>query len=375
MQRNPIQRNGAGGPGPCRFARAGRAAPVLAILAMLVGCETLNGPPADTDSGVESPAAEAPEPYSYKRAFELLFEGQADRAERMLEARLATSPGDEQARYVLRQIQVDPTAYLGESSFEYEVKPGETLSVLSQRFLGTYRLFFILARYNNIDTPSLLRVGQVLRIPDSFAGKAAAGSSATRSVPIGSRETSMSGEPLEDESPEETLAKYSGVEVDALGRMERARLGAAYRRWVDDALVRGDTGEAKDRLREAARRAPADGRWKDWLDDMKRRVEAQASYQEGLDLRRLEPAAAAQAFHRTLNVDPAHAGARTALDELRRHAVPRLHREAVILYRNQELDEAIEIWNQILAIDPGFEPAQGYRTRAMELRRRLEQLD
>lgn len=385
MQRNPTQRNGAGGPAPSRFARTGAAAALLATLAILSGCAALTEPPAtDTDAAVESPPVEPAEPYSYERAFVLLFEGQAERAERMLEAHLEASPGDDQARYVLRQIQADPAAYLGESSFEYEVKPGESLSVLAQRFLGTYRLFFILARYNDIDTPSLLSAGQVLRIPDNYTEKAAAGTAGARPVPIEPGETAISRQSLDggtpgasqqEPAPEEILAKYAGTEVNALGREETATLGAAYRRWVDEALVRGDAGEAGDRLAEAEGRAPANGRWNDWLDDMKPRVTAEVAYQEGLELRKVEPAAAAQAFHRALDADPDHGGARAALDELRQDTVPRLHQEAVILYRNQELDEAIDIWDQILAINSEFEPARGYRTRALELRRRLEELD
>jgi len=373
MQRNPTQYGGAGRSGLSRFARIGGAAAL--VIAILSGCATLTESPAETDSGAESPAVEPPaEPYSYERAFDLLFEGRADRAERMLEAHLQTSPGDDRARNVLRQIQIPPEEYLGKSSFEYKVKPGETLSVLSQRFLGSYRLFYILARYNNIDTPSLLRAGRVLRIPDSFTGET--GSDGTQPVPIGSRETSLPRAAAQQKSaPEATLAKYSGVKVDTLGREETAELGAAYQQWIDEALARGDAGDAGKRLAEAERRAPADGRWNDWLQHLKRRVTAEVAYREGIDLRKVEPAAAAQAFRRALDADPDHDGARTALAELRRDTVPQLHEKAVILYRNQKLDEAIDLWNQILAIDPGFEPARGYRTRAMELRRRLKELE
>lgn len=392
MRRNPTGRGG--GPHLSRFARSGGAA--AAMLGILSGCATPNELPAK--DSVEIPAVEAPEPYNYERAFELLHEGQAERAERMLEAHLETSPGDDRARGLLRQIQVPPKEYLGGTSFEYRVESGDTLSELSQRFLGSYRLFFILARYNDLDTPSLLRAGQVLRIPGGYANKAAAsdgapadgaGTGRAQPMSIGPRGTWLSRESLdggipgppqqgsarEEAPPERTLAEYSGVEVDALGREETAKLGAAYQRWADEALMRGDTGEAGNRLAEAERRAPSDGRWEDWLDDMKQRMTAEAVYRDGLDLREREPAAAARAFARALHVDPDHTGARSALADLRQHTVPQLHQEAVDLYSHQKLDEAIDIWDQILGIDPEFGPAQEYRTRALELRRQFEEQD
>lgn len=55
--------------------------------------------------------------------------------------------------------------------------------------------------------------------------------------------------------------------------------------------------------------------------------------------------------------------------------VAEYHEAAIILFRNQQLDEAIALWDQVLAIAPDFAPAQGYRTRALELKRRLGDLE
>ncbi|MHB9022124.1 MAG: LysM peptidoglycan-binding domain-containing protein [Halothiobacillus sp.] len=54
--------------------------------------------------------------------------------------------------------------------------------------------------------------------------------------------------------------------------------------------------------------------------------------------------------------------------------VQQYHEAALVAYRKQNLDEAIALWNKALAIDPGYEPALGYRARALELKRRLHQL-
>ena len=53
--------------------------------------------------------------------------------------------------------------------------------------------------------------------------------------------------------------------------------------------------------------------------------------------------------------------------------VANTHQQAMVLYLDQHLDQAIALWNRILAVDPGYEPAVVYRTRAMELKQRLQQ--
>jgi hypothetical protein len=46
----------------------------------------------------------------------------------------------------------------------------------------------------------------------------------------------------------------------------------------------------------------------------------------------------------------------------------------VVLYRDQKLDQAIALWDHVLAIDPGYERATIYRARAIELQHRLKQI-
>lgn len=62
-------------------------------------------------------------------------------------------------------------------------------------------------------------------------------------------------------------------------------------------------------------------------------------------------------------------------DEARAALVADYHRQALVHFRNQRLDEALALWDRALALDPGFEPALGYRARALELKRRLEHLE
>jgi LysM repeat protein len=75
-----------------------------------------------------------------------------------------------------------------------------------------------------------------------------------------------------------------------------------------------------------------------------------------------------------LTLDPQLKSSGPAEAPLRRQLVGNYHEQAVVLYRDQHLDAAIALWDRVLAIDPTFEPAVIYRTRALELKRRLKQL-
>ena len=49
----------------------------------------------------------------------------------------------------------------------------------------------------------------------------------------------------------------------------------------------------------------------------------------------------------------------------------RLHRDALNAYRAQDLEQAIALWNQVLAKDPDHESARLYRAQALELQKKL----
>lgn len=59
---------------------------------------------------------------------------------------------------------------------------------------------------------------------------------------------------------------------------------------------------------------------------------------------------------------------------LREQLLSSYHERAVVLYRDQKLEQAIALWDHVLAIDPGYERATIYRARAIELQHRLKQI-
>jgi len=74
-----------------------------------------------------------------------------------------------------------------------------------------------------------------------------------------------------------------------------------------------------------------------------------------------------------LTVDPQLKPTNSQAATLRSQLLDSYHERAVVLYRDQQLDQAIALWNRVLAIAPDYEPAIAYRARALELKQRLKQ--
>ena len=252
--------------------------------------------PAPTPAPQPRAAEETPPPPLAVIVRQQLQLGHYAEGERQLRRYLQIHPDDAAAQGVLRQLTVDPVQALGQASRPYVVRPGDSYSTLAARYLGDGGRFLILARYNGSTNPSMLRVGQTLRLPASrlAPGKAPEGPA---------------------------LAASTAAPADA---SEAARA----RRLQDESLAllhKGQRTQALERMDEALDADP--------------------------------------------HLPPDGADARS----LRKQLVSVYHQRAIVLYRDQQLDQAISLWNRVLAIEPDFEPATVYRARALELKQRLKQ--
>jgi len=167
-------------------------------------------------------------------AVDLLEAGNEEQAKAELLRALAGDPNNKLAQNLLRQINADPIATLGRESFPYTVKPSDTLSRISGRFLGDIYSFYILARYNDIKIPRQVAGGQVIRIPgkapppgtlDLRGPTAPASSPAT--APVAAPIAAPSPPPPAEPSPGDK-AMRSAEAAERSGDLERAY--AEYRR-------------------------------------------------------------------------------------------------------------------------------------------------
>lgn len=152
----------------------------IAAVGLVSGCATPPPPPPPPPPVVAAPApAEVPEvpagpatPAAQQQAqkialaaVDLLEAGNEEQARSELQRALSSDSNNKLAHNLLRQLSADPVSALGKESFQYVVKPGETLSRIAQRFMGDLYSFYLLARYNDIKVPKQLAGGQVIRIP------------------------------------------------------------------------------------------------------------------------------------------------------------------------------------------------------------------
>lgn len=140
---------------------------VAALASLAAACAT--APTPDVTTPMARPAV-PPKPLAsaaehLNRAVVFLGQGRSDLARVELSPILVADPSHTVARKLMDQIDRDPKSMLGARNYPYKIRPGETLSMLADRFLGDPLLFYALARYNDIAAPDTAEVGRVLKIP------------------------------------------------------------------------------------------------------------------------------------------------------------------------------------------------------------------
>lgn len=309
-----------------RSASAGGA---LAALLLAAGCAT--PPPAPVAPAPVAPppvvVAEAPKPaapaapeltpaqakaQAQRLAIEtidLLQNGDEAGARAKLEQAQALDASNDLARKLMDQIKADPQKELGAASFRYTVQRDDSMSKLAQQYLGDRFRFYILARYNDIQNPSRLAAGQVIKIP----GKAPpAGAAVAAAAPRAPAPAAVAAE-----APDETIKLAS----------------------VDNATPRNASS---------------------------------ALMQQGLDMQRAGNVEGAyEAFRDAAQRDPGNRDAVLQRDAARTQLARRYERDATQAFQRQNLDEAIAKWDKVLALEPGNQKAKLERERAIDLRKRM----
>lgn len=103
-----------------------------------------------------------------RQGSQLLAKGNQEAARLELERGLYHYPNHDILTTLFKQIDADPKALFGDPFTSYTIQPGDTLSTIAQDKLGNSLLFYGLAKYNDIEKPQAVNVGQHIKIPTSF---------------------------------------------------------------------------------------------------------------------------------------------------------------------------------------------------------------
>jgi tetratricopeptide (TPR) repeat protein len=179
----------------------------------------------------------------------------------------------------------------------------------------------------------------------------------------------------------QTGDSYSSLAARYLGDANQFLILARYNHSANPSLLRA--GETLH-MPKAGRGAPLAVEAPAPIADTDHRDVATVTESRAAKARRLQSESASlldrghndQALARlgeALAIDPQLKPIDAKTTSLRSQLLSSYHERAIVLYRDQQLEQAIALWDRVLAIDPGYEPAIVYRTRAIELQHRLKQ--
>lgn len=390
-------------------------------------------PPPESPPQPPPPPDSMPASRRVQKALQLLDLGDYRNARDQLTWALQEKPGLQIADKLIEQIDADPVEYLGMKNFYYRVESGDSLSIIAGKFLDDPLKFVILARYNKLENPSQLAPGDRIRVPGAMpdqiwqkkkkkkvrhakrpsadtAASSEAGAvrppegaaaptgleAASVEAPSGQRQTGDEHNPpqaLPPPSLDQVLATarklHSAGELPAAihelesegSRYANTKavqtLQIDYSREYADLLVKQDDLEgARGVLEKLILLDGSNDQTVNSLIRVEDKLESRKLYRRGADLLGQDHVEEAyNVFTQALTYDPDNRLAKQAQLKSRDRLTDTYHRLAMQHFRRQELDQAIALWDKILAIDPDHTLAAGYKARAVEMKQKLEQIE
>jgi tetratricopeptide (TPR) repeat protein len=393
-------------------------------------------PPLEEEPVIPPPPDNLSASRRVKQALHLLEQGDYEKARMQLAWALVDKPGLQIAESLVEQIDANPVDYLGVKNFYYKVESGDSLSIIAGKFLDDPMMFVILARYNQLENPSKLAPGDRIRVPGAMpeevwrkpkkktkrraskSGQPPSGraqpdtakseSTAATETGLGKSDDASADEKAVEGQPSQTTDAETAKRPPSLeqvlgtartlhdggdlsgaiaqlenegGRyahtkaLQSLQIGY-YREYSEQLVSEGELERARNILEKMVLLDAEDEQAINRLIKVEDKLEAERLYQLGSDLLSNDQVDNAyQMFSQALTYDPQHTQASQAQQLCRDRLTDNYHRQAMRHFRQQELDEAIVLWNRILELNPGHSLAPGYKARALEMQQKLQQIE
>ncbi|MEM7100944.1 MAG: LysM domain-containing protein [Pseudomonadota bacterium] len=369
---------------------------IASSLLVSVGCATVE-PASDNASEAEQgdsagiaaaaravTATEGLDPQArFRLILQLLERGDSAQAGAELGAYLAQRPNSRIAKTLLSQINTDATEMFPTDSFPVQLASGESLSTLARDYLGDLYLFYGLAKYNNIVVPRSIRIGQVINIPATENALAYRAQEKVADVVVDVADTAtQTAMPSADPQDQNGTSLPEVVEVaeiietpDPVTMLLQAFSAASETGdYTDVVTITNDHSDAIESqdwelLRDAYL---SSGDAIAALNPIQGSIQFASA--ASLAIARDQLPSAIEWLQKSVSLDPDNDSAQDALNGAKEGLTDRYHREASAAFRAQELEKAISLWDEVLALDPEHSNALVYRAQAQELQERLSNL-
>jgi tetratricopeptide (TPR) repeat protein len=316
----------------------------------------------------------------FRKAVKDLETGQAGQAKAELAQYLIDVPeNNKRAQALLSQIESPIEEYFPPENFTVVVGTGETMSTLAQTFLGDALKFYALSRYNGFANPSLVSVGQTVKIPKTPQTLAAKDARDKGIAPKPAAPEAALTAAVEAEEEPAPAADTKAAPAKALpkGTMERIRALAAGGK-TEDAIKEIEANKVGAGLSAADTTFVADtylasARSLQGSNPSLAGTRAQKAGDLYLKMGD-KPEKALEAAQLASTLNPGSAHSQKLLTSAKTAAADRYYRTGLSAFRKQELDAAIKAWDKVLEIDPSHENAKLQRAQALELKEKLSKL-
>ncbi len=331
--------------------------------------------PEVVDTGPEEEVFEATPGLSarerFRKSIRLLETGQAGQAQAELEAYLAEVDNSTLGQNLLEQITTPVEDYFPEEHFMVNLASGDSLSTLAKAYLGDALKFYILSRYNELENPSQVTVGQAIKIPateETLAARemiiAEAAAPAPEEAP---EEVAEAPAEVAQEAPAAAPEELTGWDkVNALTAAGDYHAAADHLETMGGSMAGGNAVSAAQVYMTSATEL---GRT-DALKAAERSLRAGSLYLQQAD----EPERALEALQLSTSLNPENTEAQELLSTAQATVADQYYREGLAAYRKQELDQAITSWDRVLEIDPEHANANLYRAQALDLKDKLSKM-
>jgi len=304
----------------------------------------------------------------FQLAVNALQQGDSARAAAELRAYLVEIPNSVPARNLLTQIETPLEMLFPAESFNVQLGQSETLSSLSGIYLGDVLGFYGLARYNGIENPSRVTIGQTIRIPRTPATLAAqmarANAPAAQASLTPMPPPAVIPPPAPPARPAPPRDPWASIRENvAAGRYDAAIRDAETSRVMPDRTQAIVLASAYAENAKATRTTNA-------MQAAAQALRAGQLYLEAAN----RPEDAIEPLELAVMLAPMDTHAQTLLTTAKTRTTDTYYRNGVAAFQRQDLDGAIAAFDKALTVDPSHKNAQLQRAQAIELKQNLQRL-